>query len=218
MKKDEAAPPLSSYTAPCTNPSLYFSPSARVLCRRCSARSTLTADPRGNIVDDMTTSIQNMTNLTKQQIPSEPVDDGDSMDCSKLAMTLCSRIDEQIVTMVDSFSCMIASARIDPKSRMLRDRMSSQVYGEKIICAGQNLYRTIEEMKWSIVLNDIRSVNRQVRKRRDICRSYCSSVNYCLTNLQHDIKVSLAQLQALERDLHRIPWGDINVEKESTRL
>ncbi|XP_068105095.1 mediator of RNA polymerase II transcription subunit 22 isoform X1 [Hyperolius riggenbachi] len=111
------------------------------------------------------------------------------------------RLKDDIKSIMDNFTEIIKSARIEEEHQVSRSTQGEQdnyemhVRAANIVRAGESLMRLVSDLKQYLILNDFPSVNEAINQRNQQLRSLQDECDKKLISLRDEIAIDLYELE-----------------------
>uniref|UniRef100_UPI00398F0FB7 mediator of RNA polymerase II transcription subunit 22 isoform X2 n=1 Tax=Pristiophorus japonicus TaxID=55135 RepID=UPI00398F0FB7 len=111
------------------------------------------------------------------------------------------RLKDDIKSILDNFTEIIKSARVEDETQVSRatqceqDHYEMHVRAANIVRAGESLMKLVSDLKQFLILNDFPSVNESINQRKQQLRSLQEECDKKLVTLRDEIAVDLYELE-----------------------
>ncbi|XP_040261187.1 mediator of RNA polymerase II transcription subunit 22 isoform X2 [Bufo bufo] len=111
------------------------------------------------------------------------------------------RLKDDIKSIMDNFTEIIKSARIEEEHQVSRSTQGEQdnyemhVRSANIVRAGESLMRLVSDLKQYLILNDFPSVNEAINQRNQQLRALQEDCDKKLISLRDEIAIDLYELE-----------------------
>ncbi|XP_032993444.1 mediator of RNA polymerase II transcription subunit 22 isoform X2 [Lacerta agilis] len=111
------------------------------------------------------------------------------------------RLKDDIKSVMDNFTEIIKSAKIEEETQVSRatqgeqDNYEMQVRAANIVRAGESLMKLVSDLKQFLILNDFPSVNEAINQRNQQLRSLQEECDKKLIALRDEISIDLYELE-----------------------
>ncbi|XP_072908394.1 mediator of RNA polymerase II transcription subunit 22 isoform X4 [Hemitrygon akajei] len=111
------------------------------------------------------------------------------------------RLKDDIKSILDNFTEIIKSARVEDETQVSRatqceqDHYEMHVRAANIVRAGESLMKLVSDLKQFLILNDFPSVNEAINQRKQQLRSLQEECDKKLITLRDEIAVDLYELE-----------------------
>ncbi|XP_041431005.1 mediator of RNA polymerase II transcription subunit 22-like isoform X4 [Xenopus laevis] len=111
------------------------------------------------------------------------------------------RLKDDIKSIMDNFTEIIKTAKIDEEHQVSRptqgeqDNYEMHVRSANIVRAGESLMKLVSDLKQFLILNDFPSVNESINQRKQQLRGLREECDKKLIALRDDIAIDLYELE-----------------------
>ncbi|XP_038637821.1 mediator of RNA polymerase II transcription subunit 22 isoform X1 [Scyliorhinus canicula] len=111
------------------------------------------------------------------------------------------RLKDDIKSILDNFTEIIKSARVEDETQVSRatqceqDHYEMHVRAANIVRAGESLMKLVSDLKQFLILNDFPSVNESINQRKQQLRNLQEECDKKLITLRDEIAVDLYELE-----------------------
>ncbi|XP_018088104.1 mediator of RNA polymerase II transcription subunit 22-like isoform X2 [Xenopus laevis] len=137
------------------------------------------------------------------------------------------RLKDDIKSIMDNFTEIIKTAKIDEEHQVSRptqgeqDNYEMHVRSANIVRAGESLMKLVSDLKQFLILNDFPSVNESINQRKQQLRGLREECDKKLIALRDDIAIDLYELEeeyysSSVCDQSDLPLCEVYWKREST--
>ncbi|XP_074871586.1 mediator of RNA polymerase II transcription subunit 22 isoform X2 [Carettochelys insculpta] len=127
------------------------------------------------------------------------------------------RLKDDIKSIMDNFTEIIKTAKIEDETQVSRATQSEQdnyemhVRAANIVRAGESLMKLVSDLKQFLILNDFPSVNEAINQRNQQLRSMQDECDKKLISLRDEISIDLYELEEEYYSSSRVPYHAVPV-------
>uniref|UniRef100_A0A8C2T2F4 Mediator of RNA polymerase II transcription subunit 22 n=1 Tax=Coturnix japonica TaxID=93934 RepID=A0A8C2T2F4_COTJA len=105
------------------------------------------------------------------------------------------RLKDDVKSIMDNFTEIIKTAKIEDETQVSRATQSEQDNYEMHVRAGESLMKLVSDLKQFLILNDFPSVNEAINQRNQQLRSLQEECDKKLIALRDEISIDLYELE-----------------------
>nr|KAF6314952.1 mediator complex subunit 22 [Myotis myotis] len=131
------------------------------------------------------------------------------------------RLKDDIKSMMDNFTEIIKTAKIEDETQVSRatqgeqDNYEMHVRASNIVRAGESLMKLVSDLKQFLILNDFPSVNEAIDQRNQQLRALQEECDRKLTALRDEVSIDLYEL---EEEYYSSRWWKSSSLREANDL
>uniref|UniRef100_G1P2Y8 Mediator of RNA polymerase II transcription subunit 22 n=1 Tax=Myotis lucifugus TaxID=59463 RepID=G1P2Y8_MYOLU len=131
------------------------------------------------------------------------------------------RLKDDIKSMMDNFTEIIKTAKIEDETQVSRatqgeqDNYEMHVRASNIVRAGESLMKLVSDLKQFLILNDFPSVNEAIDQRNQQLRALQEECDRKLTALRDEVSIDLYEL---EEEYYSSRWRKSSSLREANDL